>query len=123
MHNHHPTPVYLNDCPVCKTGKAMTSCSSWGHAIPVCSRKCGHRYRIWLQIGKATDRGYEFGMMDCSDDSFTIRLHSKSFWGKNDAFEVVGADEGKIALRAEIKRRGSLLKRRTDHRVLKRAQS
>ena len=52
---------WADDCPVCGQKDeldmylgARRGSTSYGHSVSVCSDKCGKRYRIWLNLGKAT---------------------------------------------------------------------
>jgi len=82
---------WAEDCPVCgqkdeldKYRGARQGKTSYGHSISVCSDKCGKRYRIWLNLGKATkisEFDYEEAM-DASNSKTSLRNEIKRLQNK-----------------------------------------
>jgi len=65
----HQRYIRADDCPVCgKEDGARCGSTEWGHSVSVCSRKCGKRYKIWLNLGKAKNTTSVF----CVDPDFIV---------------------------------------------------
>lgn len=99
---------YADDCPVCgekdeleKYQGARMGSTAWGHAIQCCSRKCGLRYRIKLQIGSVTK---SLSLFDIDEDLVIVKVN-----GEFGGYEM-HLSKSKLALRAQINRLKRILK-------------